>query len=106
MSALASRKGAAAQLAAGAWDGLRAMIHGPALGGQYGKAPLPMSMIYLMRTTTRWVDDKHSNKWWRHRESGILKLLEDEELRKLSTKLAPKCQPLPWAEFPVAEALS
>lgn len=106
MSRLASREGAAARLSTGPWQGLGAQIHGPALGGQYATITTPLPMMYLMRTTSQFVEDPHSNKWWRRKEVKILKLLEDDELRKLSKKFALKCRPLPWAEWPVSEALS
>merc|ERR1719454_1714209 len=105
ISRLSSREGAGARLSAGEWQGLGAMVHGPSNGGQYGKLPTPLPVLYLMRTAHKPVEDIHSNKWWKRQEAKIVRLLEEDELRKLSKKFAPKCQPLPWAELPVAEAI-
>lgn len=106
MTQLGLRKGAGARLSAGAWDGLSVKIHGPPHGGQYQKLPTPLHLLTLSRTSHHPVEDPHSNKWWKRQEAQILKVLEEKHLRKLSKKYAPKCEPLPWAELPVSEALT
>lgn len=107
MSQLSARQGAAAQLSAGHWGGLGSMIHGTgSVGGPYGKLPVPLPVLYIMRTVHAPVEDKHSNKWWSRKDAQIVRLLEEDELGKLSKKFVPKCSPLPWAEWPVSEALT
>jgi len=82
------------------------MMYGSASNGEYAKLATPLPAMAIMRQSHQLVDDVHAFKWWKRKEGQMVHLLPGEELSKLAPKFAPKCYPLPWAEWPVSEAIA